>query len=112
MGQDTDLFAYMHRKRAPKFNEDVVKGLAVIDVKAAKDYVDNIINCGVSQYPEGFEFVRSERCNPLEEYNVITKSRSGPNRVFDLARSDVYLVKRSEERRVGKECRSRWSPYH
>ena len=22
------------------------------------------------------------------------------------------LVNRSEERRVGKECRSRWSPYH
>ena len=22
------------------------------------------------------------------------------------------LVARSEERRVGKECRSRWSPYH
>ena len=22
------------------------------------------------------------------------------------------LEKRSEERRVGKECRSRWSPYH
>ena len=22
------------------------------------------------------------------------------------------LMKRSEERRVGKECRSRWSPYH
>src|ERR1043165_6022189 len=24
----------------------------------------------------------------------------------------VYSIKRSEERRVGKECRSRWSPYH
>ena len=24
----------------------------------------------------------------------------------------VHLVARSEERRVGKECRSRWSPYH
>ena len=23
-----------------------------------------------------------------------------------------YKNKRSEERRVGKECRSRWSPYH
>ena len=23
-----------------------------------------------------------------------------------------YKVERSEERRVGKECRSRWSPYH
>ena len=22
------------------------------------------------------------------------------------------ITKRSEERRVGKECRSRWSPYH
>ena len=22
------------------------------------------------------------------------------------------LIDRSEERRVGKECRSRWSPYH
>ena len=25
---------------------------------------------------------------------------------------DTELVSRSEERRVGKECRSRWSPYH
>ena len=24
----------------------------------------------------------------------------------------VQWLKRSEERRVGKECRSRWSPYH
>src|SRR2546427_8867441 len=24
----------------------------------------------------------------------------------------TYQVPRSEERRVGKECRSRWSPYH
>ena len=23
-----------------------------------------------------------------------------------------YTIRRSEERRVGKECRSRWSPYH
>src|SRR3989441_12651136 len=26
--------------------------------------------------------------------------------------ADLYIEKRSEERRVGKECRSRWSPYH
>src|ERR1035441_5549733 len=25
---------------------------------------------------------------------------------------DIFAVLRSEERRVGKECRSRWSPYH
>ena len=26
--------------------------------------------------------------------------------------SERLSLKRSEERRVGKECRSRWSPYH
>ena len=29
----------------------------------------------------------------------------------NLTENDI-LIKRSEERRVGKECRSRWSPYH
>ena len=24
----------------------------------------------------------------------------------------IFVLQRSEERRVGKECRSRWSPYH
>ena len=27
-------------------------------------------------------------------------------------RADIRVRVRSEERRVGKECRSRWSPYH
>ena len=30
----------------------------------------------------------------------------------EAAVSGVSLIDRSEERRVGKECRSRWSPYH
>ena len=32
----------------------------------------------------------------------------------DDALVDMYrkVLTRSEERRVGKECRSRWSPYH
>ena len=40
--------------------------------------------------------------------------------VFDFAgkirdkniSKDNFRLTRSEERRVGKECRSRWSPYH
>ena len=35
---------------------------------------------------------------------------------YDFARQDFleknWTLCRSEERRVGKECRSRWSPYH
>ena len=28
------------------------------------------------------------------------------------AHARINSINRSEERRVGKECRSRWSPYH
>ena len=38
-----------------------------------------------------------------------TFAREGANIVI----SDINIeTTRSEERRVGKECRSRWSPYH
>src|SRR2546429_9696869 len=33
-------------------------------------------------------------------------------RVYAPSTRYDYLAMRSEERRVGKECRSRWSPYH
>ena len=34
-----------------------------------------------------------------------------PEQIDDTEDKEIVL-KRSEERRVGKECRSRWSPYH
>ena len=38
----------------------------------------------------------------------------GSKQTIDVILSDLSLLGyvRSEERRVGKECRSRWSPYH
>ena len=33
-------------------------------------------------------------------------------RVIGVSRGSEFSPNRSEERRVGKECRSRWSPYH
>src|SRR5256886_17339569 len=32
--------------------------------------------------------------------------------LFIVLGAAIYVLFRSEERRVGKECRSRWSPYH
>ena len=45
------------------------------------------------------------------------KSNGSSSDSYDPGSEDVALVlhtsgTRSEERRVGKECRSRWSPYH
>ena len=47
------------------------------------------------------------------EKNIIRKDTCTP--VFIVARfiiAKTWKQPRSEERRVGKECRSRWSPYH
>src|SRR2546430_17487738 len=38
--------------------------------------------------------------------------RAGSNAGYDTCRRWLGWRGRSEERRVGKECRSRWSPYH
>ena len=35
-----------------------------------------------------------------------------PVRILDWLEGRPENTDRSEERRVGKECRSRWSPYH
>ena len=52
---------------------------------------------------------------PLELicYDVKGKPEEGVSAIRRLIYDDkVVALLRSEERRVGKECRSRWSPYH
>ena len=45
--------------------------------------------------------------------NIVMMSESEYNALMKAKRNAEYLAMlRSEERRVGKECRSRWSPYH
>ena len=43
---------------------------------------------------------------------TVEKSQSGRHFTEEAMREHIDLKGRSEERRVGKECRSRWSPYH
>ena len=42
---------------------------------------------------------------------LFAMSACGGNEDSDTGKASRNLC-RSEERRVGKECRSRWSPYH
>ena len=41
----------------------------------------------------------------------LTNPAGAPNQLMGVFHADLVGI-RSEERRVGKECRSRWSPYH
>ena len=47
--------------------------------------------------------------NGIGEKRAALFARLGIKSVGDLIN---FYPRRSEERRVGKECRSRWSPYH
>ena len=50
---------------------------------------------------------------PLEEYFTLPTLQYIVKQPLELLGvTGQYDIKRSEERRVGKECRSRWSPYH
>ena len=45
-------------------------------------------------------------------YDVLYRRVPDRALVFFIPLAALAPVLRSEERRVGKECRSRWSPYH
>src|SRR3989442_3969325 len=48
-----------------------------------------------------------------ERYNkVIAIWSDVTEKISDMMFNEMERAERSEERRVGKECRSRWSPYH
>ena len=47
-----------------------------------------------------------------DKINTDTNIRQVTLTLKDYFLTASYNAERSEERRVGKECRSRWSPYH
>src|SRR2546425_12003368 len=59
----------------------------------------------------------SQLDNPVRVIRELTEGGRGADAVIEAVGSPttwqwaIQMV-RSEERRVGKECRSRWSPYH
>ena len=62
----------------------------------------------VSTWELGIKVPRMGAVEKMATYFGIAKSVI----VDDAQPADPSASPRSEERRVGKECRSRWSPYH
>ena len=60
------------------------------------------IGLALKAYKERYKMLEKEKCI---EYILIFHNEG------ELAGASISHP-RSEERRVGKECRSRWSPYH
>src|SRR2546427_6562421 len=64
-----------------------------VEVQTAGASVSNL----VANFPDLF-IEEVDGCDPIASFETLTRA--------------VAHCRRSEERRVGKECRSRWSPYH
>src|SRR5687767_9532368 len=65
-------------------------------------------------YEKSFDAVHTKniyRLNEVQKFEGMVKPQNVALSMYPMGPT---LVKefRSEERRVGKECRSRWSPYH
>ena len=67
----------------------------------------------------GVDSAQEEKSGNREDYNKIGAGDQGIIFGYATNETEEYLSlpivlasSRSEERRVGKECRSRWSPYH
>ena len=70
-----------------------------------------------SLYEAGMNVVRLNTAHMNEEglHHVVSNVRMVSGRIgilIDTKGPEIRTTTRSEERRVGKECRSRWSPYH
>ena len=72
--------------------------------KKLKGYHIDTVELGTGNYPGGAHCKLSMLENESELKDF--KSLLSDNGI------SISALSRSEERRVGKECRSRWSPYH
>src|SRR3712207_8437862 len=90
--------------------EDGIRDIGVTGVQTCA--LPIFISRGKGSHLSGFVVLNTTsnlRRNWFDVGLITTKGDKLKGRFVD---GDLVHVFRSEERRVGKECRSRWSPYH
>ena len=104
------------REQAQKVGEHVRMGLkidAIKEIEELKSEISTESPVGREAFNEADSTAISllDLAEILDQHKIWVESGGESGVKADLC--GVNLAKsRSEERRVGKECRSRWSPYH
>src|SRR6266850_783547 len=96
-----DVAAFTHQTGAP------LPGVAPVAIQQGRAVADNVMRRLTGQPTQSFRY--------RDRGSMATIGRAAAVAVvgrFELSGLIAWLAwSRSEERRVGKECRSRWSPY-
>ena len=79
----------------------IINDVDVDDTEKIKELLEET----VIDFSKGDIFLDGKNVNKEIREPEISKVASKVSQIFEV-------LLRSEERRVGKECRSRWSPYH
>ena len=87
------LFKEMMELHAPKMNPDVMNGLACKHIPYALTYLHNIFRTTAENFPVGLTYDGYEVCTPDEEFREDTRGSGSKKREFDIARSDLYMVR-------------------
>ena len=82
-----------------------------LEVKAGINLKSKSLHSFADKYKPPHLFRTSLR-NFREDGNICNIPLYHLDSLPRIAAQSVTVHQRSEERRVGKECRSRWSPYH
>src|SRR3712207_9495808 len=101
------LFPYTTLFRSKNTRLILVGDVDQLPSVGAGNVLADIINSGVVTTIKLTEIFRQ-----AQESDIVVNAHrinSGQDIIANRKGGDFY---RSEERRVGKECRSRWSPYH
>ena len=87
-------------------NADFKRKTSRLSVKA----VENVNNISVADLPTNLN--DTDGSHNGENYLAYTFYLQNSGTEACTYSYKIAIARRSEERRVGKECRSRWSPYH
>src|SRR2546428_6508047 len=80
--------------------------------RSDRDWSSDVCSSDLSEAAQWADHLLHGRIGPLASSRQSTESARGSTQQRQARQKPVSPMQRSEERRVGKECRSRWSPYH
>ena len=88
---DTEVFNLV-QEQLPKFNRKLAEGYALSQCESNEIFIDKVWRQVELSFPPNLKYLGFRRPTPAEEFRVVSNFGKQNKRIYDVARSDVYLV--------------------